>query len=71
MRMRTRKLAGTIVLLLFLSAYAFLAMMVAIALQVNANKLVEVAYYIIAGTAWTLPAGLLIRWMSRPDPEQG
>lgn len=70
MRMRTRKLVGTIVLMLFLCVYAFAAMMVAITLQVNASKLVEILYYIVAGTAWTLPAAWLIRWMSRPDPEQ-
>lgn len=71
MRMRTRKLVGTIALMLMLIVYAFAAMMVAIVLQVNASKLVEIIYYIVAGTMWTLPAGLLIRWMARPDPSEG
>jgi len=67
--MRTRKLIGTIALLAFVIAYAFAAMMVAITLQVNASKFAEVAYYIVAGLAWVVPAGALIWWMQKPDPE--
>jgi Protein of unknown function (DUF2842) len=67
MTVRTRKLIGTIVLLLFLAVYALLAMFVAIVLQVNAGKWTELAYYIIAGFAWVIPAAWLVRWMQRPD----
>jgi hypothetical protein len=24
-------------------------------------------YYVIAGLGWVIPAGLLIKWMQRPD----
>lgn len=68
MNMRMRKLLGTVVLLLFLTAYALVAMLVAVALQVNASKLVELLYYVVAGLLWVIPAGVLIRWMQRPDP---
>lgn len=68
MNIRMRKLLGTVVLLVFLAAYALAAMLVAVALQVNASKLVELLYYILAGLLWVIPAGLLIRWMQRPDP---
>lgn len=54
-------------LLLFLAAYALLAMLVAVTLQVNASKLVEVIYYIVAGLLWVLPAAWLIKWMQKPD----
>lgn len=67
MTMRTRKLVGAILLLLFLAAYALLAMLVAVTLQVNASKLVEVIYYIVAGLLWVLPAAWLIKWMQKPD----
>ncbi len=67
MTIRTRKLIGAIVLILFLTVYALVAMMVAIALQVNASKLVEVFYYIVAGLLWVIPAGAIIWWMQRPD----
>jgi Protein of unknown function (DUF2842) len=66
--MRQRKLVGTVVLLVFLAAYALLAMVVAMMLQMqNANKAIELIYYVVAGLLWTIPAALLIRWMSQDD----
>lgn len=70
MTMRTRKLVGTILLLIFVIVYALLAMVAAIVLQVNASKTVELVYYVIAGLAWVIPAGILIRWMQKPDAAQ-
>lgn len=67
MTMRTRKLIGTVLLLLLIVVYSFLAMMAAIVLQVGASKLVEVIYYVVAGLLWVVPAAILIRWMQRPD----
>jgi hypothetical protein len=69
MNIRTRKLIGTVLLLGFIALYALAAMLVAIILQVNASKVVELAFYTVAGLAWVIPAGLLVRWMQRPDPE--
>ena len=71
MTMRTRKLVGTVLLLTFIFAYALAAMLVAVVLQVSESRVVEVLYYIVAGFAWVLPAGLLIRWMHRPDRAAG
>jgi hypothetical protein len=66
--MRIRKLLGTAILLLFLPAYALLAMAVTAGpVVINANKVVQMLVYIAAGLLWTIPAGLLIRWMSRDD----
>jgi Protein of unknown function (DUF2842) len=66
--MRQRKLIGTVVLLVFIAVYALVAMMVATVLQMrNANKFLELLYYIFAGLLWTIPAGLLIRWMQRDE----
>jgi Protein of unknown function (DUF2842) len=65
---RQRKFAGAIALLALVSVYAMLALAVAVVLQVqNANKIVELAYYAIAGLLWVLPAGVLIKWMQKPD----
>jgi hypothetical protein len=73
MTIRTRKLVGTVVLMVFLAIYALLALAAAIVLQVNeASKLLELAYYFVAGLLWIIPAGLVIRWMGRPDePPRG
>ncbi len=68
MTQRQRKLAGAFGLLALIAVYAILALGVAIVLQVqNANKLVELLFYIVAGLAWVLPAGVLIKWMQKPD----
>ena len=68
MTMRKRKLIGTVALLALITIYALLAMMVAMILQMqSAGKLVELAYYVLAGTLWTIPAGAIIWWMQQPD----
>lgn len=67
MTIRTRKFVGTVGLLVFLAVYALVAMLVAVVLQVSDSKLVELAYYVVAGLLWIIPAGLLIRWMQRPE----
>ena len=68
MTQRKRKLAGTIALMVWITIYSFIALGVAVVLQVhNTSKFVEFLYYAIAGTLWVLPAGLLIKWMQKPD----
>ncbi len=69
MTQRTRKLAGTFALIIFVSIYALLAMFAAVVLQVNnASKIAELGYYIVAGLLWVLPASILIKWMQKPGP---
>jgi uncharacterized protein DUF2842 len=68
MTQRKRKLLGTVALLLLVAVYAVLAVAVAVVLQVrNVSKFAELAYYVVAGLLWVLPAGWLIAWMQRPD----
>lgn len=66
MNPRQRKLAGTIILLVFITVYALLAMVAAIILQVNASKTAELIYYVVAGLAWVVPAAMIISWMQKP-----
>lgn len=66
MNIRTRKLLGTIAIVVFIAVYALAAMLVAVALQVTASKTVELVYYVVAGLAWVIPAGAIIAWMQRP-----
>ena len=54
--------------MLFLAVYALVAMAFAAAQIVGATYLAQVIYFFVAGLAWVLPAGLLVRWMQRPDP---
>lgn len=69
MKDRTRKLIGAVALLLFLAAYTILALAVAVVLQVNTtDKWIELAFYIIAGLIWVIPAAWIVSWMSRSSP---
>ena len=67
MPIRLRKFIGTIVLVVFLIAYLLIAMSVAATRLPGTSHLVQALYYIVAGLVWVLPAGLLIKWMGRPD----
>lgn len=69
MRQRTRKLIGTAVLLIFVTFWALFSMSFA---QGGVNDLPAVwqaVVFVTLGLVWIIPAGLLIRWMSRRDPE--
>jgi uncharacterized protein DUF2842 len=67
MRARTRKLIGTIALLVFLTLYAWVAGSIGAGRITLAPAWAQFAYFLTAGLLWVVPAGLLIRWMQRPD----
>ncbi|MEO1207723.1 MAG: DUF2842 domain-containing protein [Pseudomonadota bacterium] len=65
MASRSRKLVGILLMLAFLIVYALLAMVVAMSLEVNtSSKWIELAFYLVAGLIWVIPAGVIIKWMS-------
>lgn len=66
MTIRTRKLIGTVGLLLIVSVWALLAMALAQSALTDINGFVAAIYYVVAGLGWVLPAMPLIRWMSQP-----
>jgi hypothetical protein len=67
MSIRTRKLIGTIALLLLVTAWGLLAMALAQSVLTDINGVVAAIYYVVAGLGWVLPAMPLISWMARPD----
>ena len=67
MRERARKFFGAIVLLLSLAVYATVAAIIGSGRIAQAPQWVQFAFYVTTGLAWVIPAGLLIRWMQRPD----
>ena len=69
MRQRQRKLVGTVILLVFLTAYSIVAAILGAMILPASAPFTQLAFYVIAGLAWTVPAGVLIRWMQRPDAE--
>lgn len=69
MRMRARKLIGTIVMLAFIGFYALFAMAVAEGRIRDASTSVQTIVYMILGLVWVVPLLPLIRWMAKPDPD--
>ena len=67
MGVRTRKLIGTIALMAFLVVYCLIAMSIGAGRITEASTPVQVLYFLVAGLLWVVPAGILVRWMQRPD----
>lgn len=67
MRQRPRKLIGTALLLAFVVFWALFAMSLAQGRIATLPGAMQAAVFVVLGLVWVLPAGLLIRWMSRPD----
>jgi uncharacterized protein DUF2842 len=67
MKIRTRKLIGTMALFVLASVWTLLGMALAQSVLLSTNSLLAWIYYITVGMGWVLPAMPLIKWMSRPD----
>jgi hypothetical protein len=67
MTIRTRKLIGTVGLLVLVCVWGLLAMALAQSVLTDINGFVAAIFYVVAGLGWVLPAMPLISWMSRPD----
>jgi hypothetical protein len=70
MKMRTRKLIGTIASVLWIAFYALFVMALGGAFIVGRGGVVEFLFFAVAGVAWLPVAMAIIRWMSRPDPPE-
>lgn len=67
MKMRTRKLIGTISSVIYLAIYCLVAMAVGGSLVVGYGIVAELPFYIVAGLGWLPIEMLIIKWMSKPD----
>jgi len=67
MSQNTRKLIGMVLLVSLVIIYAFLAMLIGASKLPGTSILVQTLYYVVAGLLWIIPAGILIKWMQRPD----
>jgi Protein of unknown function (DUF2842) len=68
MKIRTRKLLGTVALLLLAAIWSLTAMVVAQTPWLANSGVLQAVFYVIAGMGWVLPAMPIVSWMSRPDP---
>jgi hypothetical protein len=63
---RLRKLIGSIILVTFVIIYALTVMTIAAVKLPGTSALAQLAFYLVTGLAWVIPAGALIYWMQRP-----
>ena len=61
----TKRFVGLTVLTVFVLIYVALAMVVGANHILQLPGLVQLAYFAIAGFAWTIPAMWIIKWMRR------
>jgi hypothetical protein len=65
MPLRLRKFIGALALFVLVAVWALVAMALAQVPAIHDHALVSVAYYVIAGIGWVLPAMPIVAWMSR------
>jgi hypothetical protein len=68
MAIRTRKLLGTVALLVLVAVWSLLGMTVAQTPWLANSGLLQAVFYVVAGLGWVLPAMPIVSWMARPDP---
>jgi hypothetical protein len=68
MKIRTRKLFGTVALLVLAAVWALMGMAIAQTPWLANFGLLQAIFYVVAGLGWVLPAMPIVSWMSRPDP---
>ena len=68
MKIRTRKLLGTIALLLLATVWSLMGMAVAQMPWLANSGWLQAIFYVVAGLGWVLPAMPIVSWMLRPDP---
>jgi len=63
---RLRKLVGTVALFALVIVWVLVTMALAQSPAIRDNTYLSVAYYVIAGLGWVLPAMPLVSWMASP-----
>ena len=69
MHVRTRKLIGTVILLVWVTFYALLVMGIMHNAARKFGPIGEPVFYALAGIGWSPVAMLVIWWMAKPGAE--
>jgi hypothetical protein len=67
MNQRNRKLIGAFLIVGSIVLWSALATAIYLLLPEGLPGLVLIAFFIVAGMGWLLPAMAIIRWMAKPD----
>jgi len=71
MPIRLRKFLGTIALFILVIVWALVGMALAQSPAIHDSTLASIAYYVIVGIGWVLPAMPIVAWMSGRKTENG
>ena len=66
---RLRSLIGTVVIICLVVIYAVAATAIASATLAQSPWWVHLAYFVLSGVLWILPAMLIIKWMAGPKKQ--
>ncbi|MDB5506509.1 MAG: hypothetical protein JWR75_1147 [Devosia sp.] len=62
-----RKILGVILILLLIAVWCVIATSIYLLIPEGLPGLLLVLYFAVAGLAWMFPAGVIIKWMSKPE----
>ena len=65
---KLRRFIGAVLLVALVIIYALVASAVAVARLGDSSAWVHLAFFLFSGLLWVLPAMLIVKWMSKPDP---
>ena len=71
MTQRQRKFAGIWIILVLLVAYPSLVASLYADWLTWLPNWANLIFFVVAGLLWAIPAGMVIKWMARPDEKQG
>ena len=69
MKQTNRKLVGLFILLALLFIYPAIASAIYTNHLVNVAIFIQLAYFALAGLLWAIPAGIVIKWMAKPNKD--
>ena len=67
MTQRNRKFLGVFLMLGLLFIYTGLATAIYVSMFTEIPTVLKLLFFAITGFGWVFPAGILIKWMARPD----
>lgn len=70
MNVRLKKLIGSVLIVVIAMLYALLATTIASAKLADANGWIHLAYFLVTGVLWIVPAMFIISWMMRPPKDK-
>ena len=66
MNVRLKKLIGSVLIIVIAIIYALVATTIAAAKLADANAWIHLAYFLLTGLFWVVPAMFIITWMTKP-----